>query len=297
MSKRSFRSLFVLTAAVLALTGCNSKSSTGRDVTIDGTTYRIEADHLIVGMECDYAPFNWTDSDSNDHNFKISNAQGYADGYDVQIAHRLGEILGVDVEINKEVWDSLIIDCQSDSINMVLAGMTDTEEREQSIDFTSEYYRSEVVLLADKDVADSYEGKILEPDDLRTLLNGKNVVSQRDTVEDDMIDNFVRDYGANHAAAQNTYALAATDVSNGTADFLTVELPVAQNYVKNFTGVGIINMDQSVLGVDLSQLGVSIGIKKGNSGLKSALNAALAKISQEERNTLMTQAVERSSSN
>ena len=84
-------------------------------------------------------------------------------------------------------------------------------------------------------------------------------------------------------------------MENGTADFLTVERPVAQNYVQNRNGLGIIRRDQSILGIDLAQLGVSIGVKKENTGLKDALNAALKTISADERTERMTSAVSRSS--
>lgn len=258
---------------------------------------KISNDTMVIGLECDYAPFNWTETNSSDNTLPISNATGFADGYDIQIAKRLSTITGKQVKIVKEVWDSLIPDIQNDTINMIIAGMTDTEERRQSIDFTEEYYRSEVVLLSKKAVAEEYTGKTLGASDLSTLLSTKNVVSQADTVEDDIINNFVTSYGCKHAAATETYSLAAVDVQNGSADFLVVEYPVAQSYVASMDGLGIIHLDQAVLGVDLSQLGVSIGIKKGNSELKTVLNSALAKITSEERNTLMTAAVERSSNN
>ena len=271
----------VLLSSILGLASCGGS--------------KISNDTMVIGLECDYAPFNWTETTSNDNTLPISNASGYADGYDIQIAKRLSAITGKQVKIVKEVWDSLIPDVQNDTINMIIAGMTDTEERRQSIDFTDEYYRSEVVLISKKDVADQYTGKTLGTSDLSTLLSTKNVVSQANTVEDDIINNFVTDYGCNHAAAAETYSFAAVDVQNGSADFLVVEYPVAQSYVTSMTDLGIIHLDQSVLGVDLSQLGVSIGIKKGNSELKDALNAALKQISSDERNTLMTAAVTRSS--
>lgn len=295
MSFKNLLRLAVFSISSLSMVACNSSTSTTTTVTINGTNYDIEVSKLVVGMECDYAPFNWTDSSSNDYNVKIANATGYSDGYDVQITKKLAEIMNIDFEIQAIGWDSLITDCQMNSINMVIAGMTDTDERRQSIAFTDEYYHSEVVLIASKTVADQYTNQTLGKSDLATLLKGKNVISQKETVEDSMIDGFVTDYGCIHAAANETYGGAAYDVSKGVADFLTVELPVANTYVSTFTNLGIIHLDQNVLGVDASELGVSIGVNKNNTGLQSALNAALKLISTEDRNTLMQGAVERSS--
>lgn len=288
MSKNIIR-LALMSLAVFSLASCSGSEDSGT------STSSTLPDTMVIGMECNYAPFNWTESAATDYTEKISNASGYADGYDVQIAKKLSTLTGMKVEIIKEEWDSLIPDIQTGSINMIIAGMTDTEEREQSIAFTDEYYRSEVVLMATSDIADTYADQTLGSDDLTTLLSGKNVVSQKDTVEDDVIDNFVTAYGCYHAAAAETYGLAAQDVANGTADFLVVEYPVAQAYVASMDGLGIIHLDQDVLGVDLSQLGVSIGINKNDTALKEALNEALAQISQTERDELMTAAVERSS--
>lgn len=299
MSQNRFARLGICLLAGLTLASCGGKKAAGKDVlpAINFTaidTSKVEVTTLKIGMECDYAPFNWTDQNSSGNTLKIANAGGYADGYDVQIARLLGRALDIPVEIYAEKWDSLITDVQNDAINMVIAGMTDTAERRESIAFTDEYYHSEVVLLAKKDVAKEYEGTRLGSSALKTLLAGKNVVSQKDTVEDDMIDSFVTDYGCYHAAAQSTYGLAAQDVANNIADFLTVELPVAQAYVSSMKNVGIIRINQDVISEYEGELGVSIGIKKENVGLQAALNAALAQINSDTRNQIMTAAVERS---
>lgn len=287
----------VLSFSLFSLFSCNVpiRTSHHKTVTIDENEYEVEVERLVIGMEADYAPFNWTEAKESSDNLKITNGGGgYAGGYDVYIAKRLSQSLGMEVDVIKQSFDTLCIDCKVGNINMILAGMTDTEERRQSVDFTDEYYRSEVVLLARKDISEQYEGKTLSGEDLPSLLKGKNVVSQRTTVEDDMIASFVRNYSCYHSPAQETYALACKDVENGTADFLVVELPVAQGYVKSMSGLGIIRLNQDVLGIDLAQLGVSIGVSKDNPGLKSALNAALKKITPQERADLMEKAVERS---
>lgn len=296
MSIKKLLAVALTSGAALASFACNGgKNDEGATVTINGVSYNIEVSKLVVGMECDYAPFNWTATEEIEgKTLPISNATGYADGYDVQIVRKLHDIMGIEVEIVADLWDSLIPDCVNNSINMIAAGMTDTELRRQSIAFTDEYYRSEVVLIANEEIANQYTSQTLGAEALTSLLKGKNVVSQANTVEDEMIDTFVKNYGCYHVSATKTYALAAVDVQNGSADFLTVELPVAQSYVNNMEGLGIIHINQDILGIDLASLGISIGVAKENTGLIAALNAALATISTETRNSLMTECVERS---
>lgn len=263
----------------LALTACNKG--------VDNST-------LVIGLECNYAPFNWTEASENDFTLPISNHNGsYADGYDIQIAKLLSEDLGKPVKIIETQWTSLIADLQLGSINCVIAGMTDTEERRKSIDFTDEYYRSELVLVTSKTVADTYS-TVVSQSDFTSFISGKVVVSQTETVTDDMIDLFAETYGAIHASPVSSFALAATDVSNGSAFAMTAEYPVAQSIIKSFSNLGIVHIDQNILGESQADLGVSIGIKKGNTELEQALNASLAKISSETRTALMIAAVDRS---
>lgn len=258
-----------------------------------GTT-SFDNTKLVIGLECGYAPFNWSENKANDYTLEVKNKSNlYCDGYDIQIAKLLGEELGVEVQIMQVAWESLISDLQLGSINAVIAGMTDTEERRQTIDFTDEYYRSELVLVVQKSVADSYTD-VLNSSDFTSLVTGQVIVSQSSTVTNDVIDIFKENHGAVHAPAVDSFSLAATDVSNGSAFAMTAELPVAQSIVSSFNNLGIIHMDQSILGEKQSELGVSIGIQKGNTELQTKLNNALAKISQETRLQLMSEAVLRS---
>ena len=114
MSKSlSFRILAVL-CALSSVTACSKESTLeGKDIQIDGQSYHVEADKLVIGRECNYAPFNWTETKENENTLKISNAQGYADGYDIQIAKKLSEKRGREVEIVKELWESLVADCDN----------------------------------------------------------------------------------------------------------------------------------------------------------------------------------------
>ena len=62
---------------------------------------------LRVGMECNYAPFNWTQAEPGDFTVPIDGGVGYADGYDVQIAKIIAEGLGKELVIVKTEWDGL----------------------------------------------------------------------------------------------------------------------------------------------------------------------------------------------
>lgn len=265
----------------IALSGCNSNSS--------------DTNVIRIGMECNYAPFNWTAGSESEYTLPVYNEAGkYADGYDIQFVKRLAKETGKSVEIYKLEWDSLIIQLNSNQIDAVIAGMTDTEERRQQISFSNEYYRSELVLIASKTISAQYSSQELGDSELKSLLSGKMIESQRGTVTDDVIETFKTNYGAIHSTAVDTFSKAALDVHTGAVFAMTAELPVAQSIVKNYEDLGIIHMNQNILGVDLSELGVSVGIRKGDTELQNTINEVLANYSTADRNSDMALAVERS---
>lgn len=192
--------------------------------------YDEEKPTLIVGMEANYAPFNWTETSPSSYTYPIFDKTGeYADGYDVQIAKMCAESLGYNLIIKQFTWDALIPALTSGDINMIIAGMTDTEERRLSIDFTDPYYTSELVLVVS---ADSELANMTDLSD----LDGMKVVSQIQTVTDDVIEDvLVPNYGAIHESALTTFSACATSVQTGVADAMTAEYPVAVSIVNGTT--------------------------------------------------------------
>ena len=270
--------LAALTAATLASCGGANSSS----------------DTIRIGLECAYIPFNWVAEGESEFTLPIQNHAGsFADGYDIQIAKRISKELGKKVQIVQTKWESLITDLQMNAIDAIIAGMTETEERAKQISFTSEYYRSELVLVTSNAVATSYDDA-LTAEEFRTLVSGKNIVSQVATVTNDVIDVFASEYGANHVTPVATFALAAQDVVNGSAFAMTAELPVASSIVGKLPNLGIVHFDQEVLGEAQSELGVSIGVRKNDTTLKDDINSVLSKITKSDRESLLEAAVARS---
>ena len=140
MRRRWMSAILALTMA-LALTACggDSSSSSSNDSTPAETTPAaptveippvedltgtdtsaipgLEDGVLTVGMECAYAPYNWTQMDDSNGAVPISNVPGaYANGYDVMIAQRICETYGWELEIVSSAWDSLCPAVQSGTI-------------------------------------------------------------------------------------------------------------------------------------------------------------------------------------
>lgn len=247
---------------------------------------------LKIGMEANYPSFNWTETTNDpEYNYPISGQVGqYAGGYDVQIARFLAEDNGWQLEIYKLDWDSLVPSLQSGTINAVIAGMSDTAERRQSIDFTNPYYTSELVLIARKD--DERFSDDFDP----TESEGIRFVTQLGTVEDEIAKDWAENYGATYVNPTEDYPMSFMNVSQNLADAVICEYPVAMAMMDAYPSLAMYTVDETKVDSSfLQQLSVSIGIAKDDrDGILAQLNASLAKLDDEDRKNFMDAALERS---
>ncbi len=116
-----------------------------------GQTVQAEDNYLRVGMEAAYAPFNWTQDDKANGAVSIEGTNQYANGYDVQIAKKIAQGMGKELLIVKTSWTGLIPALTSGKIDMIIAGMSPTEERKLEIAFSDSYYTSEPVIVVSTD--------------------------------------------------------------------------------------------------------------------------------------------------
>ena len=262
------RKVSILTLSMIFLTGCGSSIKNTHD------------DKLTVGMECNYAPFNWSTTTPNEYTEQISTVD-YCDGYDVTIAKKLAKSLGMEVEIVKYDWDNLIPGLMQNEIDVVIAGMTATEDRKEVVDFTDPYYTSQEVVIVRKDSTLTSITDIQE-------LKGKIVKGQLNTLYDTIIDQI---NGVKHGTAMESYPSLVNDLLNRGCDAITAELPVAEGIVASNPDLTYVTFKEGHgFTADTS---VSIAVKKDNTELLDKLQKALNAISEDERQQMMLEAVER----
>ena len=97
---------------LLSMAACAASTPAAAEAAADTNTEAVtgvEDGVLTVGMECAYAPYNWTQMDDSNGAVPISNVPGaYANGYDVMIAQKICEANGWQLEIVRLDWDSLV---------------------------------------------------------------------------------------------------------------------------------------------------------------------------------------------
>lgn len=235
---------------------------------------------LRVGMECDYAPFNWTQADPSDTSVPIESG-GHADGYDVQMARRIAEALGRELVIVKTEWDGLTLAVTSGKIDAIIAGMSPTAERAVTIDFSDPYYESDLVVVVKGD--SPYAGAQTLAD-----LEGASITGQLNTFHYSVIDQIP---GVSRQVAMETFPAMIVALNAGRIDGYVSERPGAVSAVAAYPGLTFVSFAEGE-GFQASpeDVAIAVGLKQG-SALREPINEVLGGISREERQRMMDEAI------
>lgn len=245
-----------------------------------------ELNQIVVGMECAYAPFNWTQVESSETSFLINNEEGtgYCDGYDVQIAKAIADELGKDLLVKKIAWEGLIDSLNNGEIDMIVAGMTDTAERRESVSFSTPYYQSDLVLIVRNDSTYANATNL-------TDFTGATVVAQKGTFHDTVVDQIPT---VDHMTPLGSFALLTNSVVIGEADAMVSEYPVALSIVGTNPDLKIITFAVgSGFETSFEDTTVSVAVRKDNADLLTTVNTVLAGLSEDTRSEWMRDAIER----
>lgn len=231
-----------------------------------------------VGMECNYAPFNWTQVEPDENSVPIDGGFGYAGGYDVEIAKQIAAALDRELVIVKIEWDGLIPALNSDQIDAVIAGMSPTAERKVTVDFTDAYYNSDLVVVVRKDGAFAEAASLAD-------FAGAKITGQQNTFHYTVIDQLE---GVDKQPAQIDFPTMITALSSGAIDGYISERPGAISACQSNSDLTFVTPGFEASEEDTS---VAVAIKQGQPELIEAINATLANISADDRNALMDNAV------
>lgn len=269
--------MLVLCCAIFAslalLAGCSSDKPAPKE-----TDKKV----LRVGMECGYAPFNWTQSNDANGAVKIAGAAEYAYGYDVIMAKKLAASMGYELEIHKIEWDGLAPAVNAGKIDAAIAGISITSKRKESVDFSSVYYNASIVALTKKDSAFAQAKNV-------TDLKGAVATSQLNTIWYELIKQIP---DADIKPAIDNVPGMIVALTSGKIELLVLDKPTAM--AAAFANPELMVLDFSDgKGFEASQEEIEMGIavKKGNQDLTSKLNEQLKNISEDERTKMMEEAI------
>lgn len=265
----------VMLMLVFALAACGSDDK--KEETSGGSSKET----FKVGMEAGYAPFNWTQKDDSNGAVKIDGNAEYAGGYDVQIAQKIADSLDKELVIVKTEWDGLIPSLVSGKIDAVIAGMSPTEERKATVDFSDIYYTSDLVMVvkSDSDFADATSIQDFK---------GATVTGQLNTSHYTVIDQIK---GVKKDPAADNFAAMRVALESGKIDGYVSERPEGISASTANDKFKMIEFkDGSGFEADAVDFSVAVGVKK-DSDLTEKINKALAELSEEQRQEIMEEAI------
>ena len=232
-----------------------------------------------VGLECGYAPFNWTQMDDSNDAVPIDGAAEYAGGYDIEIAKKIAEGLGKELVVVKTEWDGLVPALLSGKIDAIIAGMSPTAERKETIDFSDNYYKSELVMVVKKG------GKFESATSIQDFAGAK-VTAQLNTFHYTVIDQI---QGVKKQPAMDNFPAMRVALESGVIDGYVSERPEG---VSASAANDHFAMVQFTEGFETSadDTAVAVGLAKG-SELTVKINEILAGISEDDRVKIMDAAI------
>lgn len=240
--------------AVLAvgLVGCGNKSSDNSGGNQTALEQIKKNKKLVVATSPDYPPFEFMVSEGGKS--KIV-------GADIDLAQKIADKLGVELEIKAMDFDALLPALQAGKVDMVITGMTPNEKRKKAVDFSDIYFKGEnAVIVNAKDA-----GKFTSEDQLKKAKLGVQKGSTQET--------YVKD----NLKVTNYKALVAVpdliaDMKNGNIDAVVLNSKVAGINVTKYDGIKVVENLKLTSGGD--EEAMAVAIKKGD-------NADLIKLTNE----------------
>jgi len=205
---------------------------------------------LVVGTSADFPPFEYKNA-----------SNGQITGFDISLIKLIAKKMGYDrVEIKDMDFDSLIPALQAGKVDVVIAGMTITPEREKVVDFSIPYWEADQAVLVRKGSGI----KVNSLDDLR----GKTIGVEKGTTGAIYVKKHLG--SSSKIKEYPTYVAAVEALLNGQVDVVVLDSPVAKMFSKKY--------DVQVVYTIKTGEHYGIAVKKGNTKLLEGINKALKEI-------------------
>ena len=226
-------------AAAMALAACTLTACGGGS----------KGDTLTFGTNAGFPPFEYIASDG---------VVGEFNGIDMAIAKQIADENGMAIAVENMEFDSLLIALQNGQIDAVIAGMTATDERRETVDFSTPYYTATQVMIVreDSDIATAAD-----------MADKKICVVQGYTGEV-----CVQDMGYSYEAFKKGTE-AVMELTNGKCDVVVIDSATAQKYVSDNEGLKIVEDPSAFESEEYA-----IAVQKGNTELLDKINKTIEKM-------------------
>lgn len=266
---KKLTALLLGTAMVLSLAACGATASTSESTASSDAAFSEAASteasaetasaelttvtpgKLTMSTNAAFPPYEMTADD------------GSFEGIDVEVAEAIADKLGLELQIDDMDFDAALLAAQNGKSDMVMAGVTVTEERQTVMDFSNTYATGIQVVIVpeDSDIASIED------------MTGKMIGVQRGTTGDLYCSASVEDggFGEENVTPYDNGLTAVQALQNGQVDCVVIDNAPAQEFVKANPGL-------KILDTEYANEDYAIGVAKGNTQLLDAINGALEEL-------------------
>ena len=257
ISRRSFMAAAAVSVAALALTACGGSASSAASSVASSAASSTAASSGAAALSTVVAGKLTMATNATFPPYEMTTDSGEIEGIDVDTAKAIAEKLGLELQIDDMDFDAALLSVQQGKADIVMAGVTVTDERKAVMDFSDSYATGiqSIIVPNDSDIA--------SPDDLA----GKKIGTQRGTTGYIYCSD---DFGEDSVVAYDNGLTAVQALNNGQVDAVVIDNAPATEYVAANPGL-------KVLDTSYAEEDYAIGMAKG-SALEDAVNKALEEL-------------------
>lgn len=240
----------LVTISMFAFSACGSKKKSSLENI-------KEKKELVLGTSADFPPYEF---------HKSVNGKDEILGADIEIAKQVAKDLGVKLTIKDMKFDGLLASLDQGKVDMVISGMTPTEERKKNVDFSDIYYKSVQTIVVKKSDKDKFKG-IKD-------FDGKKIGVQKGSIQEGIAE---KQLPKAKPVALSKISDLVLALNSGRIDGAIIEFPVATSYTNSNKDLVI-----SDIKVTTEEAGSAVAMKKGSEDLVKEVNKTLDKLKKDK---------------
>jgi ABC-type amino acid transport/signal transduction systems, periplasmic component/domain len=267
-TKKSWLLVLAVAMALLtavAVTGCSSSdkkpaANAPAAGSADDSLAKVKAKgKLVVGINAEFAPFEF---------HTMVDGKDSVVGFDLDLAKEIAKDMGVTLELKELAFDALLTTLQSGQVDVIISGLSATEERRKTVDFSDTYYKGEEALLTTK----ANVGKFNSFSDLK----GKKIGIQLSSLQDKLMQSLLPDGQYTKIESMNTLFLS---LKSNQIDCIVTSKIVSQMAVvanPDLTIADKVEIDDS----SLNSPGVAVALRRGSTSLQTQINSTVKRLKE-----------------
>ncbi len=245
MKKKILAIVLALVTCLCMFTACGSSDTSNDSASTSAESVGTEGT-IVFATNAEFPPFEEVVADG---------VLGEYDGIDMAIAKEIGEKTGNKIEMQSMEFDSLLVALQNGQIDATISGMTITEERAKSVDFSEPYYTATQVMIVkeDSDITCAAD------------MEGKGIA----VVQGYTGETCVKDLGYEYTAFKKGTE-CVMELVNGKCDVVVIDSATAESYIADQEGLKIVTDSEQ-----FAEEEYGIAVQKGNTELLDTINSAI----------------------